>query len=87
MTAMQLFGYTLAMVLGAITPVILYGLFLRLLDMWKDHCIYRNHKAELAAQRGPYSKVELRRVPNERMLEVVLFDGERIAYRIGVDKP
>lgn len=87
MNAWQLFYDTLAVVSALMVWPAIFVIAGFIGNERESYRNYRNYKAEEAARRGPYTKAELRRVPNDRMLEIVLFNGDKIVYRKGLDKP
>ena len=87
MNALQIFLDVFSVGLACTAVAIIWFVLTYLTDWIKWYAEYKLALAQNATERGPYTKVELRRVPNERMLEVVLFNGDEIVYRKGVDKP
>lgn len=87
MTATQLFLDTIAIVAGLSLPFGLWVAVGWIAQEYEYHRIYRNHQAELAAKRGPYTKIVFRSVPNPRMLGIDMYIGDRLAHQYYAEKP
>jgi hypothetical protein len=86
-TALQLFEYTIAVVIGIMTPAVSLIIIRAVSDAWVNFSEGFKWRAERAAKQPPFTKIVLRRCPNDRMLSVRIYKGDTLIWDQGADMP
>lgn len=90
MEEFRLFLKVFSIVLGALFPfMILYVLKLLILATKEEIKIWEyriNERKETKSLRPPYDKIIFEKVPNKTMVQMVIFKGNKIIFKRGIDK-